>query len=318
LIERCAWDYGFDFRGSLDGDEANIQAAKQGPLLKFHGCALQDRLFTVWAPSQLAEPKIAARIEKSKTWMAANLRQRDLLVIGFWSDWTYLNAIIGSALRNVAPLSVTVVDLSDAQQLEQKAPDLWALAHSANVTFDHVRESGSDVLDDLRRAFSRNYLRQVLNAGRVAFEDEIGSQGDPNWFEVADSDAETLYGWRRDAEGVPVGAPAVQPHPVNCEVLGYFHLLLRRAGAQGHPEGYMLNGRTVRVLNGAGALLSKMRSRFVEAPPLPAADVIVAVGATDLGVPANVVRRGQVGSVVRPAAGGVWLDTARGRAELNV
>ncbi|UVK46685.1 SIR2 family protein [Mesorhizobium sp. AR07] len=318
LIERSAWDNGFDFRGSLDGDEANIQAAKQGPLLKFHGCALQDRLFTVWAPSQLAEPKIAARIEKSKTWMAANLRQRDLLVVGFWSDWTYLNAVIGSALKDVAPLSVTVVDLSDAQQLEQKAPDLWALAHGNNVTFEHLRESGADVLDELRRAFSRNFLRQMLNAGRAAFEDDIGGQGDPNWFEVSDQNSETLYGWRRDAEGVPAGEPAAQLHPINCEVLGYFHLLLRRAGAQEHPNGYELNGRTIRVLNGAGALLSKIQSRFVEAPPLPAADVVVAVGATDLGVPANVVRRGQVGSVVRPAAGGAWLDTTRARAELNV
>ena len=318
LIERFAWDNGFDFRGSLDGDDANIQAAKQGPLLKFHGCALQDRLFTVWAPSQLAEPKIAARIEKSKTWMAANLRQRDLLVVGFWSDWTYLNAIIGSALKDVAPLSVTVVDLSDAQQLEEKAPDLWALAHSDHVTFEHVCESGSDVLDELRRAFSRNYLRQMLDSGRVAFEADIGRQSDPNWLDVADHGSDTLYGWRRDAEGVPAGEPASQLHPVNCQVLGYFHLLLRSAGAQEHPEGYELNGRTIRVLNGAGTLLSKIQSRFVEAPPLSAADVIVAVGAIDLGVPANVVRRGQVGSVVRPAAGGAWFDTVGARTELNV
>lgn len=318
LIERSAWDKGFDFRAALDGDDAIIQATRQGPLLKFHGCAVQDRRATVWAPSQLTEPTIAARIEKTKTWMAANLRQRDLLVVGFWSDWTYLNDVIGAALKDVAPLSVTVVDLSDAQQLEQKAPDLWALAHGENVTFEHVRESGADVLDQLRRAFSRNFLRQMLNAGRAAIEEEIGEQGNPGWFEVADQSSEALYALRRDAEGVPVGKPATQLRPANCEALGYFHLLLRRAGAQEHPDGYELNGRTIRVLNGAGALLSKIQSRFVEAPSLPAADVIVAVGATDLGVPANVVRRGQAGSLVRPAAGGVWLDTMRARVELSV
>jgi hypothetical protein len=132
---------------------------RQGPLLKFHGCSHRDRLSTVWAPSQLAVQIIAARIEKSKTWMAANLRQKDLLVVGFWSDWDYLNAIIGSALADVQPLSVTVVDLSPADVLEQKAPDLWQIAHAQNVMFEHVQESAADVLDELRRAFSTSYLR---------------------------------------------------------------------------------------------------------------------------------------------------------------
>lgn len=57
LIERRAWDYGFDFRGALDGDEANVDSARQGPLLKFHGCSHRDRLSTVWAPSQRSQGK---------------------------------------------------------------------------------------------------------------------------------------------------------------------------------------------------------------------------------------------------------------------
>ena len=124
-------------------------------------------------PLQLQDQVIAARVQKSKTWMAANLRQKDLLIVGFWSDWQYLNQIIGSALNNVNPLSVTVADPSDAGQLQQKAPHLWALAHATNVSFDHVQESGSDVLDELRRAFSKNYIRQVIAAGRQAFEQEF-------------------------------------------------------------------------------------------------------------------------------------------------
>ena len=53
LIERRAWDYGADFRGSLDGDEATANSVRQAPLLKFHGCSHRDRQATVWAPSQL-------------------------------------------------------------------------------------------------------------------------------------------------------------------------------------------------------------------------------------------------------------------------
>src|SRR4051812_14601986 len=89
---------------------------------------------TVWTKSQLGEPIIASRIEKSRVWMAANLREKDLLVVGFWTDWAYLNEVIGNALTGVTPLSVTVVDMATTQQLQDKAPDLWNLAHAEHVT----------------------------------------------------------------------------------------------------------------------------------------------------------------------------------------
>jgi hypothetical protein len=62
--------------------------------------------------------------------VAANLRQQDLLIVGFWHDWEYLNAIISSAMENVQPLSVTVVDLSPSDVLQQKAPEVWQIAHA--------------------------------------------------------------------------------------------------------------------------------------------------------------------------------------------
>jgi hypothetical protein len=318
LIERCAWAYGADFRGSLDGDEATVHANSQGPLLKFHGCSYRDRSSTVWAPSQLADRTIAKRIAGSKIWISAILRHKDFLVIGFWSDWEYLNQVIGSALKDVAPLSVTVVDLSAADQLEQKAPDLWALAHEPHVTFTHVQESGANVLDELRSAFSTNYLRKIFAVGRAAFEAETGVACDPAWLHVAEFDSEALYGWRQDAEGVPSGSPACRKRPENWEVLGYFHLLLRQAGAEQCEKGYRMNGRTIRVVNGGSAVLSTLRARFIEAPTTITADVVVAVGATDLGLPGNFIRPGRAGDVVRPAARGLWFDVNGARAELNI
>jgi hypothetical protein len=141
---------------------------------------------------------------------------------------------------------------------------------------------------------------------------------DQTWLDVADFDSETLYGWRRDAEGTPAGEPAIKMRPGNSEALGFFHLLLRQAGAQQLAVGYEMNGLTIRVLNGAGAVLGSMRSKFVEPPVVLTADVIVAVGATDFGLPGNVVRQGRIGDVVRPEAGGVWFDVAGARAELNL
>lgn len=318
LIERRAWDYGADFCGSLDGDEATTDAVRQAPLLKFHGCSHRDRLATVWAPSQLNDPNISARIARSKVWMAANLRQKDLLVVGFWSDWEYLNAVIGAALIDVQPLSVTVIDLSPTNALEQKAPQLWEIAHAQNVTFEHVQESGAVALDELRRAFSSNYLRQVLDAGRAAFEHSTGVQCDPAWLNVENFDSEVLYGLRRDAEGVSAAEPAKLLRPANPEVLGFFHLLLRQAGAVQSADGYELNGRSIRVLNGMQSVLGTLRAKFVEPPAAIQSDIVVAVGATDLGVPDNIVRSGRSGDVIRPNSAGEWYDLPGARAELGI
>jgi hypothetical protein len=266
----------------------------------------------------LGEPPIADRIAKSKTWMAANLRQKDLLVVGFWSDWAYLNTVLGTVLDGLAPLSVTVIDLADAAALQAKAPDLWALATGPKVEFTHVQESGADALTELRKTFSQNYLRGVLAAGRPAFEASIGVVCDPAWLEPPDFDNETLYSLRRDAEGVPSGQPASRSKPSQCEILGVFHLLLRQAGAAPTALGYDLAGRSIRVVNGAGAVLNQLRTKFVEAPAVAPTDIVVAAGATNLPLPGSVVRPGSVGSFIRPTAMGDWYDLDGARAELGI
>ena len=318
LIERCAWDYGADFRGSLDGDQATVASHKQAPLLKFHGCSHIDRGSTVWAPSQLHnDPTISDRIAKSKIWMAANLRQKDLLVVGFWSDWDYLNQLLDGAVQGLDPLSVTVIDPSPIANLQTKAPGLWTLAHQPQVTFSHIQGSGADALDELRRAFSESYARKVLASGRTVFEATTGVVCDPAWLSVAGLDGEALYDWRRDAEGVPAGKPAMSKTPQNVDLLGYFHLLLRRAGAVQQPLGYSLAGRSIRVVNGAGSELSTVAKRFIEAPAIPTADVFVAVGSADLGLPSHLVRPGTAGSVVRPGSGGRWFTIEQAQMELG-
>jgi hypothetical protein len=318
LIERCAWDYGADFRGSLDGDQATVASHKQAPLLKFHGCSHIDRGSTVWAPSQLYDPTISDRIAKSRIWMAANLRHKDLLVVGFWSDWDYLNRVLGDAVQGLDPLSVTVIDPSPTAALQTKAPGLWALAHQPQVTFSHIQESGADALDELRRAFSENYARQVLAAGKTVFVAKTGVACDPAWLTVVGLDGEALYNWRRDAEGVPAGKPAMAKSPQNVDLLGYFHLLLRSAGAVQQPQGYTFAGQSIRVVNGAGSDLSIVAKRFIEAPAAPTADIFVAAGSIDLGLPSHLVRPGTAGSVVRPGASGKWLTIEQAHVELGI
>ena len=290
----------------------------RGPLLKLHGCSNKDRLSTVWTPQQISQEPISARLDKSTNWMSTNLRRKDLLIVGFWCDWNYLNEIFCSTLSALMPSSVTVIDQSDGQQLQQKAPDLWNAMNADGISFHHVQESGADALDELRRAFSSNYLRQVFEAGRDPLEQQSGASCDPTWFELENLDSEALYGWRRDAEGVPSGRPATKKQPENSELLGFFHLLLRQAGATAHEAGYDVNGRTIRVINGRGASLSTLRSEFIEPPAAVTADMIVAVTAADLGSPHNIVRSGRAGDFIRPEPVAAWFDMNGAREELGI
>lgn len=95
-------------------------------------------------------------------------------------------------------------------------------------------------------------------------------------------------------------------------------MLLRQAGAEQTQQGYRLADRSIRVLNGAGQALSTLRDKFVEPPAVISADVVIAVGAENLGMPGNWVRTGRQNDVMRPRASGTWYDLESGIAELGI
>ena len=318
LIEQSGRGYGFDFEAAIDGDQATIQASKQGPLLKLHGCSQIARSSTIWTESQLMDEITKERLTNIETWMASNLRQKDLLIVGFWTDWSYLNGVLEEAVKGVSPVSVTVIDPCESDELAKKAPVLWSIAHAPQVVFEHIRISGVDALEDLRRAFSRMYLSKVISAGKSVMEQESGEDVDPTWLQVDEEDNEALYEWRRDVEGKPRSQAATKIEPTNADQIGFFHLLLLRAGGERSTRGYVLAGQTVRVVNGAGLFLSQMRASFAEAPALEEEDVVVAVGAMDVGLPSNVVRQGNPRHIVRPESGARWLDFESAREELQI
>jgi hypothetical protein len=319
MIERHAWTCGADLRPSLDGAGATARLPFHSPLLKFHGCQVCDASTTVWTKQQLASGVIAQRIESSRVWMAANLLHKDLLIIGFWSDWAYLNEILGNALGVVAPASVTVIDPSPIDQLEAKAPQLWALAHAPGVTFRHVQERAESAMEELHRAFSKAYLRRLLDSGKAAIENERGTPCDPAWLAPPELSAGDLYGLRRDAEGVPLTKPARLRDPMAGDVLGMFHLLMVSAGATANAGGYHLGGQQIRVINGANQLLSTLRETFSDEPPAVSnADIVVGVGATDLPYPASIVRGASPGRLIGGGARGKWVDLPTARALLGV
>ena len=101
-------------------------------------------------------------------WLRANLPEKDLIFIGFWSDWTYLNDTFANYFNSVHGSMVILVDPQDDAALMAKAPALWAWA-SVNANFHHVPETGNEFLEELRSAFSKNLLERVLRAAATGF-----------------------------------------------------------------------------------------------------------------------------------------------------
>jgi hypothetical protein len=119
-------------------------------------------------PVSAANQKLRDRIVSASGWLRANLPEKDLIFIGFWSDWTYLNDTFANYFNSVHGSMVILVDPQDDAALMAKAPALWAWA-SVNANFHHVPETGNEFLEELRSAFSKNLLERVLRAAATGF-----------------------------------------------------------------------------------------------------------------------------------------------------
>ncbi|SFJ53534.1 SIR2 family protein [Bradyrhizobium sp. cf659] len=313
LIESWAKARKVDLRGALDGAEANEFSAATNPLLKFHGCLDRDRPATLWTQRQLQEADVQQRIQSIKHWLAINLPGKDLLIVGFWTDWGYFNAVLADAIAVGGIRSVVVIDPSPTEALRQKAPELWANL-TAGTHFTHVASSGDAALDELRTAFSKVWARRFFGLAQpmtpgVAPPDPSNWQGDE------------LYDLRRDAEGIPYNRAAKQkiPGPESAQA-ALAHVLLTQANATREGAWYRLNDKTIRVVQGGGQSLSTVRERYDEPPALASPDIVICAGAIDLTIPATVIPAGAGASVVRPARGGTakWLTLEQARAELEI
>jgi hypothetical protein len=80
------------------------------PLLKIHGCWALDPDNTLWAPGQLAVEPVASRIQENEEWLRDRLSDRDLIVVGFFTDWDYLNGVLEQTLGDL-PIRLEQVGL---------------------------------------------------------------------------------------------------------------------------------------------------------------------------------------------------------------
>jgi hypothetical protein len=321
MIELWAEERKIAMQGALTGQEAVTFSSVGGcsPLLKFHGCLRRAREQTLWTTGQLVDPPIKSRVQSCSSWMDIHLPGKNLVVIGFWTDWGYLNDVLANAFTIANAHSVTVVDPSSAADLQARAPILWGKLTGLSNTFEHVQASGAEVLDELRTAYSRSWIRKFYSLGSplaAASGTTMSAAATPDGLA-----GEDLYNLRRDVEGVPYTHAATLKMPASSAAqASLFHLMLLNAGATKEGAWLKHGSQSVRIVNGAGKGLASMEAQYKEPTTFPHSEIVVCAGAIDLGVPATLIASGSGASVMRPAPGGGsrWLTFDQARTELGL
>lgn len=320
MVEQWCSHRKVHLRGALDGTQATAYADSTSPLLKFHGCMNLDREHTLWTQAQLHLPVIEQRVQSCKAWMELNLPNRDILVVGFWTDWGYFNDVLASIIQGGATNSITVIDPQPAAALQEKAPNLWATL-SASPLFAHVEASGNVVLPAIRKAYSKVWTRKLYALGAPLYQAEKGIAPPDAGFDAPDIDVDAFYDLRRDSEGVPTNRAARKWAPeVSAAQTGLAHLLISAAADGRQGSWYIKADQTIRIVHGAGEGLTTVEERFKEPPTAPKADIVVCAGAVEQGVPGSIIGKGSPAGIVRPKAGGGsrWITLEVAKVELGL
>lgn len=211
-----------------------------------------------------------------------------------------LNQLLEECLEAVQPSNVIVIDPSNVNELENKAPKLFELGKRASAGFYHVPISGSDFLNELRRTWSLSYFRRVLSSGNHYLENEGNPKADERYCEPPEATVKDLWFIRRDLEGVAPNKPCTTSEPHNDPILGCAHVLFRAAGAELDGSHWSLNGSRFRIIRASGQALNDIEKTYSSSEsPFASADVTIASGATDLHLNANIARAADTDSVVR-------------------
>ena len=294
---------------AIDATEANVPHGHR-PHLKIHGCLRKKDGETVWCKSQLQHEPLKSRLADLDIWLRAHLVGRDVIFLGFWSDWAYLNEIFERSVDAVEGGLIVIVNPSDDATLAAKAPRLWEWSGNGKSDRFIVPQLAADFLDELRRVVWVHFMNRVLRQGTETLGDLTGVRSDAPTVSEALGSQET-YQLKQDSCGIPAKQISRVKRPnQQMNVLGAVHVGLLRRGAEMDGRGYQLNGKYIRILNALGQLLTPVRKQFEAAPTLfQPADIHVCVGAKDDGAVAVNITRGnkQVSTIVRPATVAEWI-----------
>ena len=299
-------------------DDVATLPADQSPLLKIHGCWTTDWSTTVWAAGQILEEPTKTRIHDCGQWLKTRLAGRDLLVVGYWTDWDYLNEVLRASFSEVIPRRVIVVDTCETEKFVTKAPALYDLSNLANAEFYHVQSSGNTFLDKLRVDFSRGFVRRILHSGKSAYTDSTGIEPDSDWFEPGIEDAQELWRLRRDLEGCNPNEPSKKRNPSEEPLVGMTILQLQARGAVSNGSFWKLGEKIIRVISAANRYVHVVEYAFSrETAPVVAPAYAIAVGAESLSLRSNIARDSGNGTIVDGPAT-KWLSRAEAIMEFDL
>ena len=288
------------------------------PYVKLHGCCLRQPSNTLWCTEQLETPPWSHTVADFRDWLRVQMTERDLVLVGFWSDWAYLNQALTSCLTQANPRTIIVVDPAEPDLLKAKAPELWSWVQSSDVHFVHEQLSGDQFLLALTVRIGRNFVRQVFNSAG----DGVPTELDFESLGLHDLDRAALYDLRRDLTGRSRGQPVreSEPDPSYDGIAHFINALVTRGGVFDGAE-IVLNGQRIRVIKGAGRMISRMRDEFqTEGFVHPTPDLVVCVGSTDDGgVPADIARGDFTEpTVVRSGTSGQWMTQLEAEKHLGL
>jgi hypothetical protein len=276
LVEHAAKKLGKGrFRGVVIRNHFN-RNPDHSPYLKVHGCFNHEEQHTVWCKQQLNESPIRGRVERFQDWMQLNLLGKDLLIIGYWTDWPYLNETLNRSVQDHNPRSVTLVDPSSPKRLKDKAGGMWEwVDQSPDVNFQHVQAYGNEFMKHLRRKFSACFFRELLcdvkNKERIREYYGVDSTEDVQLPPLHDMSMEDIYNLRRDFQGVPMGKPATDREPSGAayERGGALHQLLMEGATTMEGRLYNLDGDALRLVNSQGREVDRVKDDFAQSGETP-------------------------------------------------
>lgn len=321
LIETAANRLGEpDFCPITDANDSAIPR-DHSPYLKVHGCAYLSRATTLWCREQLADEPIKGLLENAETFLRAALNGKDLVFVGFWTDWSYMNEVLETTVGQIEPNRIVLVDIAAADVVQEKAPRLWELSQSNDVIFEHVRESADEFLNQLRLAYSTNFLDRLLLHSQQAYQAHFGEEAGLETLGPWPHDINVLYGLRRDLTGAANSTPVREKDPIDSiTTAGAMLIHLLRSGGEFVDDLIVLETQRIRVVAGRGVPLSIVKAQYVgNSNSLGERELVICAGATDDGdAKANVIRGEGSESVIRGGLAGRWLTLERAIDEIGV
>jgi hypothetical protein len=308
-----------DFQAAVEGEEMT-RAHDHQPLLKIHGCMHRDRDRTLWCRDQIQGARkndaMEAQLAIWKDWLKGRLVGKDLVFVGFWSDWAHLNDILGSVLDGVQPRLVYLVDPAAPDVVQAKAPRLWSLTTGQSVIFRHVRASGAEFLDELRKILSVSFFEQLFSESIGTYHSHVGIGTAPRMRLPDSLNTDQLYDLRRDATGVTPNAVVRDKGPLRTmQTTGAIHLMVQERGATFDGVRYKRTDNSiVRVVNGAGQVMSLVQEDYSNDQPQSAAkEFVICDARSDGNAPANVIRGGRPSTILRAGNSSEWLTLEEAR-----